>query len=165
MPVQTLLEWLEQTPWSVGIRESNWTYPIIETTHVLSLALFLGLISMLDLRLLNIRLRQVPVSEVAGRLLPWAFVGFALMVVSGSLLFYSSPVRAFNNIFFRIKMGMLVLAGINAFVFHTTIYRSVPAWDRLPVTPLRARLAGLASLTLWVGVVVSGRMQAYNWFD
>ena len=165
MSLLEFFEWLGNTPWSVALLESLLVYPIVETTHVLSLSLFLGMIAMLDLRLVGLTLRDVPVSEVAGRLLPWAVGGFALMVVSGMLLFYSNPVRAFENVFFRIKMAMLVAAGVNAFVFHTTVYRRVTEWDRAPVTPVRARVAGYCSLMLWAGVVVSGRMQAYNWFD
>ena len=118
-------EWFGNTPWSIALLESLWVYPIVETTHVLTLCLFLGLIATLDLRLVGLTLRRVPVSEVAGRLLPWALGGFALMAVSGLLLFYSHPVRAYENIFFRIKIVMLVLAGLNAFVFHTTVYRRV----------------------------------------
>ncbi|SVA43084.1 uncharacterized protein METZ01_LOCUS95938 [marine metagenome] len=160
-----LFEWLGNTPWSIALLESLWVYPIVETTHVLTLCLFLGLIATLDLRLVGLTLRRVPVSEVAGRLLPWALGGFALMAVSGLLLFYSHPVRAYENIFFRIKIVMLVLAGLNAFVFHTTVYRRVTDWDRAPIAPLRARVAGYLSLVLWCGVVVGGRMQAYNWFN
>ena len=80
-------EWLGNTPWSIALLESLWVYPIVETTHVLTLCLFLGLIATLDLRLVGLTLRRVPVSEVAGRLLPWALGGFALMVVCGLLLF------------------------------------------------------------------------------
>ena len=158
-------QWLEGTAGSVAIRESTLLYPTIETTHVLTLFLFLGMIAMLDLRLVGIGLRGVPVSEVAGRLLPWAFVGFVVMAISGSLLFYSGPVRASGNIFFRIKMVLLALAGLNALVFHFTIYRRVAEWDRDPRPPLRARMAGYFSLLLWCAVVICGRMQAYNWFD
>jgi len=159
------LQWLENTDGSVFIRESLLFYPFVETTHVLTLCLFLGLIAMLDLRLAGLALRGIPVSEVAGKLLPWAFIGFALMATSGLLLFYSSPVKAAANIFFRIKVVMIALAGINALLFHFTIYRRVAAWDNDPAPPARARLAGYASLLLWSGVVICGRMQAYNWFD
>ena len=165
MNLLPLFEWLEGTAGSVGIRESILLYPVIETTHVLTLCLFLGMIALLDLRLLGVGLRGVPVSEVAGRLLPWALAGFAVMAVSGALLFYSGPVRASANIFFRVKMAMIGLAGINALVFHLTIHRRVAAWDRDATPPLRARMAGLFSLILWSGVVICGRMQAYNWFD
>ncbi len=161
----SFFEWLENTDGSIAIRESIMFYPLVESTHVLTLCLFLGMIAMLDLRLLGVALRRVPVSEVAGRLLPWAAAGFVLMVISGVLLFYSGPVRAFQNIFFRVKMVMLVMAGLNAFVFHRGIYRKVAAWDEDSVAPVRAKLAGFLSLLLWAGVVVAGRMQAYNWFD
>lgn len=165
MNLQPTLEWLEGTAASVAIRESLLLYPIIETTHVLMLGLFLGMIALLDLRLLGLAIRRVPVSQVAGRLLPWAFAGFALMVISGVLLFYSSPVRAAANIFFRIKIALLLLTGINALLFHVTVYRRVLEWDSDPRPPLRARAAGFCSLILWSGVVICGRMQAYNWFD
>jgi hypothetical protein len=165
MDLLPFFHWLEGTAGSVMIRESLLLYPFIETTHVLMLGLFLGMIALLDLRLLGVGLRGVPVSEVAARLLPWAFIGFAAMTISGALLFYSGPVKASANIFFRIKMGMLMLTGVNAVLFHLTIYRRVAGWDRDPIPPLRARAAGLASLVLWSGVVICGRMQAYNWFD
>jgi len=161
----SFFEWLENTGGSIAIRESIMFYPLVESAHVLTLCLFLGMIAMLDLRLLGVALRRVPVSEVTGRLLPWAAAGFVLMVISGVLLFYSGPVRAFQNIFFRVKMVMLVMAGLNAFVFHRGIYRNVAAWDGDSVAPVRAKLAGFLSLLLWAGVVVAGRMQAYNWFD
>jgi hypothetical protein len=158
-------QWLEGTAGSLAIRESTLLYPIIETTHVLTLCLFLGMIALLDLRLLGVGLRGIPVSETAGRLLPLAFAGFLLMALSGAMLFYSGPVRASANIFFQVKMIMIALAGVNALLFHFTIYRRVADWDNDPVPPVRARLAGFFSLLLWCGVVICGRMQAYNWFD
>lgn len=163
--LQWLWQWLEESAGSVAIRESTYLYPFIESTHVLTLALFLGLIAMLDLRLTGLALRGVAVSEVAGRLLPWALAGFVIMAISGLLLFYSGPVRAAANIFFRIKLVMIALTGINALIFHRTIYLRVAAWDLHPVPPPRARLAGACSLLLWCAVVICGRMQAYNWFQ
>jgi hypothetical protein len=140
-------------------------YPLIESVHVLTLCLFVGMSVLLDLRLLGITLRQVPVSEVTLRLVPWMIVGFAMMAVTGVLLFYAIPVRSYQNIFFRVKLMTLVLAGINAWVFHVTVHRRVAQWDRDRVAPKSARVAGMLSLVLWAVVVVSGRMIAYNWFD
>jgi hypothetical protein len=158
-------EWLENTPGSIALHESTWGYPLVESVHVLALCLFLGLAVMLDLRLLGLTMRRVAVSEVAGRLLPWTAAGFAVMIVSGALLFYGIPVRTYRNIFFRVKVILLVLSGLNAWVFHSTVYRKVAQWDLQPVPPLRARVAGALSLVFWGGVVVAGRMIAYNWFD
>jgi hypothetical protein len=160
-----ILEWLESTPGSVAIRESIWTYPIVEASHVLSLCLFAGLTSMWDLRLLGLNLRGTSVSEAAARLLPWVHLGFACMAVTGLLLFWSDPVRFYGNVFFQVKMVMLVLAGVNAVLFHLTTYRGVTAWDLDDRPPSRARAAAVVSLALWSLIIVSGRMIAYNWFD
>ena len=75
------------------------------------------------------------------------------------------PVRSYQNIFFRLKLVFLVLAGLNALAFHTGIFRSVERWGRSGETPTRARMAGAASLVLWAGIIITGRMIAYNWFD
>ena len=164
MEILPFLQWLEGTPGSVFIRESLLLYPLVETAHVLTLCLFLGMIGMLDLRLVGVGLRGVPVSEVASRLLPFALWGFVVMAISGLLLFYSGPVKAASNIFFRVKVLMIALAGVNALLFHFTIYRRVVTWDHAASPPARAKLAGVLSLLLWSGVVICGRLQAYNWF-
>lgn len=165
MSLLGICEWLEKTPWSIALHESIWAYPLVESVHVLTLCLFLGTAVMLDLRLLGVVLRRVPVSEAAEQLFRWMVAGFVLMVISGALLFYAIPVRTYLNIFFRIKVAMLVLAGLNAWIFHRTVYRRVADWDLDPVTPRAARIAGGLSLALWAAIVVAGRMIAYNWFD
>jgi hypothetical protein len=158
-------EWLAQTRASVAMAESVWAFPIVESVHVLGLCLFLGMATILDLRLLSLVMRDLTVSEVVTRLLPWTAAGFAVMVISGMLTFLNAPVRYYENIFFRIKMVALLLAGLNVWVFHSGIWLEVSDWDRDAVPPFRARLAGALSLVLWACIVVAGRMIAYNWFD
>jgi hypothetical protein len=136
-------EWLANTPWSIAFHEWTWGYPIVESVVV-----------MMDLRLPGATMKSAPVSEVAGRLLPWTVAGFVLMAVSGSLLFYAIPVRTFRNIFFRVKVAMPILSGLNAWIFHSTVYRRVAEWDLDPVPPKRARVAAGLSLALWAGIVV-----------
>jgi hypothetical protein len=163
--VSAFCQWLATTSGSIALHESLYMYPLVESTHVLTLCLFVGLAAMLDLRLMGLTMRQVPVSEVAARFLPWLRAGFVIMIVTGGLLFYAIPVRSYHNVFFRIKAIMLVLAGLNAFVFHNGIYRKVFDWDVAPRAPRAARAAGACSLVLWAAIIVSGRMIAYNWFD
>ena len=157
--------WLESTPGSIALHESIWVYPIVESVHVLTLSVFLGLTVMVDLRLLGASLSATPVSQVMRRLLPWMLAGFAVMVVSGALLFYAAPVRTYSNMFFRMKMTFLVMAGLNVAVFHFTISRTMLQWDLGMRPPLCARLAAGVSLALWAAIAVCGRMIAYNWFD
>jgi len=158
-------QWLESTHGSIALHESIWAYPIVESVHVLTLCLFLGLTVMLDLRLLGVTMVRTPASEVVSRLLPWTIVGFVVMVTTGALLFFAIPVKTYLNVFFRIKVVFLLLAGLNVAVFQGTISRSMDQWDMDRVPPFRARLAAGVSLVLWAGIVVAGRMIAYNWFD
>ncbi len=165
MFLDRFVEWLAISSGSIALRESEYAYALVESVHVLTLCLFVGFAVMLDLRLLGLAMRDVPVSKVASRLLPWTVVGFVVMVASGVLLFYAIPVRSYHSIFFRAKAILLVLAGVNAWVFHAGIWRRVGAWDLDPVTPRPARFAGAASLVLWTCIIFAGRLIAYNWFD
>lgn len=165
MSLLGFMQWLETTPASVAFHESIWSFPIVESVHVLGLCLFLGMAVLTDLRLLGLALRRVSVSDLMARLLPWTWAGAVIMVTSGCILFLNTPVRYYTNIFLRVKFVMLFLAVINAWVFHSGIYRRIAEWERDVVTPLHARLAGGISLVMWGGIVIAGRMIAYNWFD
>ena len=156
---------MADSSWSVGLHESRYAYDLIESVHVWALCLFFGLAVMFDFRLLGWTMRSVPVSEVARRLLPWTAAGFVVMVISGTLLFSAIPLRSYQNIFFRTKMILLMFAGINVWIFHSGVYRRVTSWDLDRIPPRAAKLAGALSLVLWVCIVLSGRMIAYNWFD
>lgn len=155
-------QWLQGTAWATGIRESTWVFPIIETTHVLALALSVGTIAIVDLRLFGVVLRREPASEISGQLLPWSLAGFAVMFITGALLFGAQAAKCYNSTYFRIKVTFLVLAGVNALVFQLTAHRSISNWDTDLVPPLRARMAGLLSLILWIGIIAAGRTMAYN---
>lgn len=163
--IRGFLEWLGSTPLSVRLLESYYVWPLIESTHVLTIALFVGTAMMMDLRLLGVSFGGVPVSEFTGRMLRWTRGGFVVMVITGLLLFYSSPLRYYHNVFFRAKMILMVLVGINIWLFHGRIHRRVAEWDLHAVPPRSARTAGALSLTFWLLIVVFGRMIAYNWFD
>jgi len=157
--------WLEDSSWSVGLHESRYAYPIIESVHVWAMAVFFGSVAMFDLRLLGLIMRKAPVPEVVGRLLPWTIAAFIVMVVTGTLLFFAIPLRSYQNIFFRGKMLLMLLAGLNVWIFHSRVYPKVPTADVAGAPPRAAKVAGVLSLALWTGIVFSGRMIAYNWFD
>ena len=157
--------WLDSFQSSTDLHESYYVYNWIEATHVLTLMLFLGLVFVLDLRLLGLAFRSVRASTIAERLDKPIMIGFAVMVASGLLLFYAIPIRTTNSIWFRIKVVLLIAAGINALLARKAMARSVDSWDTDPVPPRRIRIAGALSLILWVAVISAGRMIAYDWFD
>ncbi|HTV50226.1 MAG TPA: DUF6644 family protein [Steroidobacteraceae bacterium] len=156
------LQWLHDTPLSITMRDSLWAEPIVETVHVLTLTVFLGFVILLDLRLLDVTLRRFAVSEIFRQLNPGLFGGFAIMIATGLLLFAGDPVAVYSTLFFKLKMLMLVLAGINILWFNHTLGRRLPQWDAQSATPGAAKLAGLASLVLWVLIVAAGRGIAYQ---
>jgi len=142
-------------------------YLIVLTVHVMTLCLFVGTAAMVDLRLLGLAMQKVRVSEVMARLLPWTSAGFLVMLISGALLFYAAPLLRYQNIFFRAKMFALVLAGVNVWMFHKTVYRRVAEWDLDPIPPRSARMTGCVSLLLWAFLIILGRMIPYQvyWFN
>jgi len=165
MSLLPFCQWLAASPGSIALHESLFMYPLIESLHVLTLCVFVGMSVMLDFRLLGVSLKRVPITDITHRLFPWMFAGFTVMVITGLLLFYAIPVRSYQSIWFRMKVVLLICAGLNAWIFHATIYRSVRDWDVAEFVPRRARMAGVLSLLFWAGVIVFGRMIAYNWYD
>jgi hypothetical protein len=163
--LDSFVRWLADTRWSIALHESRYMYLVVESVHVLTLTGFVGLSAMLDLRLMGLTMRDVPVSQITRRIVPWMAVGFVVMAASGSLLFYAIPVRSYHSVWFRLKMAMMLFAGLNAWIFHEKEHRRVAEWDLDPVPPRAARIAGAASLILWILIIFSGRFIAYNWFD
>jgi hypothetical protein len=165
LPFKSVFEWTATLPGSAYLRESLYANPINLTLHVLSMCLFLGLIFVMDLRLMGVAYPRVPISEVQRRLFPWQMFGVAVMMITGFLLFYADPLRYWGKLFFFVKIGAMGLAGLNALAFHFTTYRSVVAWDRDAVPPFAARPAGALSIVLWIGVLAFGRLVAYpDWW-
>lgn len=154
-------QWLENSQFGTAIHQSLWLFPLIETAHLFGIVLLVGATSALDLRLVGLTMKHESVSVLARRLLPWAWVGLTIQVLTGFCLFASEATRCLENKAFQIKMIMLVLAGLNALVFHQTIYRRVANWDKSPATPIGAKLAGCCSILLWFGIVAAGRWIAF----
>jgi hypothetical protein len=163
--IRSWFEWVDAFPTSIALRESIYGYPYLLTAHAVSMALFAGLIVMMDLRLLGIGNMRTPFSEVQKRLFPWQMVGMTLSAITGLTLTYADPMRFYVNIFFWTKMLVMVLAGINALAFHFITYNSVVRWDSAETTPFGAKLSGAVSIIMWAIVIVSGRLIPYNWFQ
>jgi hypothetical protein len=155
-------QWLQDTEFGTGLRESLYLFSIIEGTHVLGLAMSVGAVMWFDLRLTGVKMRHQSVSEVFAHLKPLMVVGFTLMFVTGTLLFWANAARCYESTYFRIKVILLVLAGLNMLAFHLTIDRRRGEWDKAPTPPFPARLAGILSLVIWTGVIAAGRIMAYN---
>jgi hypothetical protein len=162
--LEGLITKLADTHWSIALHESLYMYAITESTHVMSIMLFVGTIAMVDLRLLGISYTKIPVSQMLARMLPWTVVGFVLLIFTGAMLFLAIPIRTYHSLWFRLKCLMILIAAVNIAIFTFKVERDKAAWDTGPV-PRKSKICAIISLGAWCCVIVFGRLIAYNWFD
>jgi len=156
--------WLETTTVSTLVRESLYGFQILVAIHLMGLTLSVGMLVWFDLRLLGVIMRTAKVSDVYRRLAPWLLSGFAVMFVSGGLLFIGFAVAAYADLYFQIKLAAMLVAGLNALYFHFVTERGIAGWDAAPQPPLSARVAGLTSIVMWAVVILMGRILPYSIF-
>ena len=154
-------QWLEHTPASTAIAESIWLFPLIEGSHILTLPLSVGMIMIFDLHLLGLTMAGTGAAKVFDEMLRWSKVGFAIMFVTGILLFMCHAGRAYDNPFFRVKVISLGVLGINAALYQVVFYPKMAQWDA-GRTPPGAKVCAVLSLVVWLGVIVCGRTMAYQ---
>lgn len=157
--------WVDSQAWSTALHESYYIYNWIESTHVLSLMLSLGMLFLIDLRMLGLAFTSLPASDIARRLNLPMLLGFTVMLVTGVLLFYAIPVRSAQSLWLRIKLVLLLAAAINAWLFHRRMQTAASGWDAAVRAPSRLRWGAGLSLVFWVLIVICGRLIAYDWFD
>ncbi len=157
MPLLDLMKAIQASPIGTTIRESLWMFPVIECVHVLGLTFVFGTIALVDLRLLGVSARNHAVTTLSKELLPFTWAGFAVAVVSGGLLFISNAPTYFENTAFRIKVLLIIAAGVNMLIFEFLTIKSVKDWDLSHPAPTGARVAGALSLFFWFLVIVFGR--------
>lgn len=158
--VNTWAEWLEQSALAAEIRQDLWLYPILEIIHILGFVMLVGAALMFDLRILGLA-RDISVIRLADHLLCWSRRGLWLVVPSGILLFITNAISLAADPVFWIKLSLIILAGINALLFHRKVFPSVTRWDTHADTPAIARMIAIASMVLWIAVISCGRLLAY----
>lgn len=151
------LTWLGESRIGTAVAESATIFPWLEVVHVVGIASMLGSILIVDLRLTGLAARDYPLATLMRGMLPVTWAGFLLALVSGLLMFSSQPQMYWDNWYFRAKMCLLLLAGINMLVFHLLTARTLSRWDKSASPPMAARVAGGLSIIIWVMVVAAGR--------
>lgn len=159
-PIPPLIAAVYGSPLATHVRESEITFPLLQTFHVLGILLMVGSIAIVDLRILGVILKQRSSAEVGKSLLPLTWVGFAIMFLSGGILFAAQSGKIYANVFLQAKLVLLLFAGLNVVIFHATTYRSIASWPAAGA-PSSARAAAVLSLVVWASVVVTGRYIAY----
>lgn len=156
--VQELCDWLSGTRPSLLIQNVSWIIPAVQSLHILSVAVVMSSMAMLDLRLMGLTGRRHSVAAMAARLLPRMWVALAVLTISGAILVIGEPDRDLPNPAFQAKMAALAAAIVLTLVVRRQIGRQDTFWEARPIA---AKVAAMASLLLWLGIVVAGRWAAY----
>jgi len=160
--IEAFLKALQATALAEKIREALFVFPMLEATHVIGLALVFGTIAIIDLRLIGLASSQRSFKRMYSDILKWTWGAFALTAVTGALMFITNATVYYHNFYFRTKMLLLVLAGINMGVFELTLGRKVDSWDKSPSAPTLGRAVGVLSICLWITVIFMGRMIGFT---
>lgn len=144
---------------NLWIAETYWLWPVMEIIHFIGLTLLLGGLIIVDLRMAG-HIQSISRASTH-QLLPLVIVGFILNLVTGVLFFYGDPGRYSINIGFQIKMVLVLIAGLNALLYHFQVYPLVDSLKEDDETPWLARATAYTSLTMWAGVLLAGRLIPY----
>jgi hypothetical protein len=143
-----------------AMRQWLWLYPSVEIVHICGIALLVGSIAVLDLRLLGFS-RNLSVRTLATHTLPWSIGSFLLILPSGLAMFVAHAGDLIASPVFALKICLIMAAGVNAAVFHAGVFRGAGQWDVDVMPPAAARAAAALSLLLWISVIACGRLLAY----
>jgi hypothetical protein len=155
-PFCELCEWIERSPFGQLMRSSQVIFPIVESIHLIGLALFLGTLLLVDMGLLGAAMRRQPIHQVAAALAPWTWSGFALLMLTGPFMFAAQAAKWHDNPVFWIKIPLLIVAA----VFQLSVRRKIASEDAL-VRPATAKLIGAVSLLLWITVGLLSKMMEF----
>lgn len=159
-PATTPIAAIEGSPLALAMRHELWLYPAVEIAHIAGFVVLVGSIAMFDLRLLGLS-RALPVRLMARHMLPWTGGALIVIVPTGLLMFITHAGDFLVNRAFQLKLALILIAGVNAALFHAGVFRTVAQWDTAIAPPYAARIHAGVSLALWIGVIACGRLLAY----
>jgi hypothetical protein len=162
MPIDAFLKSVEATTFASTVRDSIWMFPIIESVHVISFTIVVGTIAIIDLRLLGLASTKRSFQKMSSDILKWTWAAFILTVATGLMMFTTNARVYYHNPFFRTKMILLVLAGLNMAVFEFTAGRTIHSWDNSPSVPRVGKGVAVVSLVLWVSIIFMGRIIGFT---
>jgi hypothetical protein len=157
-----LLAAIEASRVATAIRSSLYAFPLIESVHVIGLTLVFGTVAIVDLRLLGLASTRRSFTAIASDVFRWTWLAFALTATTGLLMFATNASTYYHNAYFRTKMALLVLSGLNMLAFELTARRSVQQWDRDVAAPAAGRAVAAVSLVVWISVIALGRWVGFT---
>ncbi len=157
--MEAIFDWIAATPINSFVLDSAWTWPTLETLHFIGLCLLMGALLVMDLRLIGFE-RAIPLKAVHS-LMPLAIGGFVINLVTGVLFVFGDPHRYGINLAFQLKMLLVLLAGLNFWLYYAKVEPRLATLGPTDATPPLAKTVGAVSLVVWFGVLAFGRLIPY----
>jgi hypothetical protein len=157
MDLPSIVQGIQASAPADWMRTSVKAMPIVEAIHVLAAAMVFGTVFIVDLRLLGFPNTRRPFTRISDEMLRLTWFAFCVSVIAGLLMFAANANTYYVNTAFRLKMFALLGAGLNMAIFQGITFRTVGSWDKDTPVPLAGRLAGLASILIWVTVIFLAR--------
>jgi hypothetical protein len=155
-----ILEWIKHTPIGDWVRDSTWAFPMLQSLHFIGMTMLIGVVGIIDLRVLGVA-RGLPIHPLH-RFLPLAFVGFSINLITGICFFCHDPYVYAFNLSFRLKMLLIVVAGLNALWFRLGVFIDVDKWGPGIEASRLAKVISALSIVVWFGVITAGRFIAFT---
>jgi hypothetical protein len=155
-----LVRWFANAaPPIAAFMRSKWGWPFAESVHFLGLSMLVGCVGAFDLRLLGVG-KRIPIAALH-KLIPWGLLGFAINVSTGSMFLLTEPDQYIYNPSFQFKVTFIMIAGLNALAFYKTSWGRATADNAIPDAPRAAKVAAVISLSMWISVIVCGRLLTF----
>jgi hypothetical protein len=159
--VARFCDWLSQTPISTTFQSVAWIIPMVQSVHILAIAIVMSSVIMVDLRLMGLMGHTQSISGLARRFIPWVWWSLLVLLVTGAVLITAEPRRDLLNPVFQAKMALLVVAVAVTALFQAAVARNMEIWDLTPSRRTGAWITAVASLLVWTAIVGCGRWIAY----
>jgi magnesium-transporting ATPase (P-type) len=159
--IEQFCEWLSRTGISVAFQSANWFVPLVQTVHIIAIAILLTTVYVISFRLIGITRGAQPLASLAARSAPWIWTALSVLLVSGILLTVTEPARELLNWVFRIKMLMVFMLAVILWIVQSRMRRNPQYWTESPARRRAARAIGIVFIIVGAGIVTAGRWIAY----
>jgi magnesium-transporting ATPase (P-type) len=159
--VEQFCDWLSRTGISVAFQSANWFVPVVQTVHIIAIAILLTSVYVVSFRLIGLTRSSQPLAALMARSSPWVWAALCVLLITGALLTITEPARELLNWAFRVKMLLvLALAAILARLQSRT-RGSSDYWSESPARRIEARALGIIAVLMGACIVTAGRWIAY----
>jgi hypothetical protein len=159
--IEQFCDWLSRTNVSVAFQSANWFVPMVQTVHIIAIAILLTSVYVVSFRLIGLTRGTQALATLTAKLTPWIWTALCVLLVTGILLTITEPARELLNWAFRLKMLMvLALAGM-LWVVQLRLRHNPEYWTESPARRHAARAIGIVSVIVGAGIVTAGRWIAY----